>query len=255
MWGSIQRSSGGCCVFWLQEAAIPKVHHIFVCRGMSYSSVFSVDTDTFSNNRLSLILHSEHPARHMVSLHVESAAKGASVLYETLKDSETASSEEPGHAPIMYANNKEGITGTFFDWMRQEVRKFLVHVRVIHLILFLSGCSERGMLRSILVPPQLNCIKSYHRSMGGLNYIMGSLAVLTRACYLHDLQYLPNRSLRVPLRKILYCCGCRWRYWCILAPPRENAQKCQDHRSRFARGSRTGPRSQCSVSHSSRANR
>lgn len=143
LWGSIQRSSGGCCVFWLQEAAIPKVHHIFVCRGMSYSSVFSVDTDTFSNNRLSLILHSEHPARHMVSLHVESAAKGASVLYETLKDSETASSDEPGHAPIMYANNKEGITGTFFDWMRQEVRKFLVHVRVIHLMLFFFQDARR----------------------------------------------------------------------------------------------------------------
>jgi len=105
-----------------------------------------VDTDTFANNRLSLILHSEHPARHMVSLHVESAAKGAAVLYETLKDSKTGSSEEPGHAPVMYANNKEGITGTFFDWMRQEDARR----------------------------------ESYHRSMGGLNYIMGSLAVLTQ---------------------------------------------------------------------------
>lgn len=80
-------------------------------------------TDTFANNRLSLILHSENPVRHMVSLHVEAAAKGAAVFYETLKDPKTANSEDPDHAPVMYANNKEGITGTFFDWMRQEVRK------------------------------------------------------------------------------------------------------------------------------------
>ncbi|KAF9228371.1 S-adenosyl-L-methionine-dependent methyltransferase [Gyrodon lividus] len=99
-----------------------------------------VDTDTFANNRLSLILHSENPVRHMVSLHVEACAKGAAVLYETMKDPETAYSYDPAHAPVMFANNKEGITGTFFDWMRQE---------------------------------------SYHRSMRGLNGIMGSLAVLT----------------------------------------------------------------------------
>ncbi|KAG6381902.1 O-methyltransferase-domain-containing protein [Boletus reticuloceps] len=99
-----------------------------------------VETDSYANNRLSLILHSENPVRHMIGLHVEATAKGAAVLYETLKDSKTASSEDPDHAPVMYANNKEGITGTFFDWMRQE---------------------------------------SYHRSMRGLNGIMGSLAVLT----------------------------------------------------------------------------
>ncbi|KIJ65863.1 hypothetical protein HYDPIDRAFT_87240 [Hydnomerulius pinastri MD-312] len=104
-----------------------------------------VDIDTFANNRLSLILHSENPVRHMVSLHVEACAKGAAVFYESLKDPETAYSYEPGHAPVMYANNKEGITGTFFDWMRQEDARR----------------------------------ESYHRSMRGLNGIMGSLAVLT----------------------------------------------------------------------------
>lgn len=91
--------------------------------GFRIHSTFPVETDTFANNRLSLILHSEHPVRHMVNVHVEATAKGAAVLYETLKDSKTAYSEHPDHAPVMFANNREGITGTFFDWMRQEVRK------------------------------------------------------------------------------------------------------------------------------------
>jgi hypothetical protein len=74
-----------------------------------------VETDTFTNNRLSLTLHSGNPVRHMVSLHVEAAAKCSIVLYETLKGSQSAYSEDPEHAPVMYANNMEGITGTFFD--------------------------------------------------------------------------------------------------------------------------------------------
>jgi hypothetical protein len=82
-----------------------------------------VETDTFANNRLSLTLHSENPVHHIIRLRSEVTAKGASVLYETLKDSKTAYSEDPEHAPFMYANNKEGITGTFFDYMRQDVRK------------------------------------------------------------------------------------------------------------------------------------
>ena len=88
-----------------------------------------METDTFANNRLSLTLHSENPVHHIVSLHVETAAKGSAVLYETLTDSTTAYSEDPEHAPVIYANNKEGITGTMFDWMRQDVRKFLIHVQ------------------------------------------------------------------------------------------------------------------------------
>ena len=88
---------------------------------MISSEYFPVDREVFANNRLSLILHSENPVRHMVSLHVEAGAKGASVLYESLKDPRTAHSYEPRHAPVMYANNRDGIEGTFFDWMRQDV--------------------------------------------------------------------------------------------------------------------------------------
>ncbi|KAG1817962.1 S-adenosyl-L-methionine-dependent methyltransferase [Suillus subaureus] len=104
-----------------------------------------VDMDVFANNRVSLILLNENPVRHMILLHVESTSMGASVLYETLKDPKIAYSYDPVIAPVMYAINKNGTEGTFFDWMARH-----------------DGQRE-----------------SYHTSMRALNVIMGSLAVLT----------------------------------------------------------------------------
>jgi hypothetical protein len=94
--------------------------------------------DVFANNRLSMILHNENPVRHMVNLHVESCAKAAAVFYDSLKDPRTAYSYEPTDAPFMFANNKEGIQGEFFDFMRQDVRLkscscLSTHAHVIHL--------------------------------------------------------------------------------------------------------------------------
>ncbi|KAG2074760.1 S-adenosyl-L-methionine-dependent methyltransferase [Suillus decipiens] len=100
-----------------------------------------VDMDVFANNRLSLILLSRNPVRNLALLHVEEIAKGATVFYETLKDPKIAYSYEPTVAPVMYAINKDGTEGTFFDWMARN---------------------------------------SYHTSMRALNAIMGSLAVLTQ---------------------------------------------------------------------------
>ena len=57
----------------------------------------------------------------MVSLHVEACAKGAGLFWETLKAPEQGYSYDPAHAPVMFANNRDGITGTFFDWMREDV--------------------------------------------------------------------------------------------------------------------------------------
>ncbi|KIJ15470.1 hypothetical protein PAXINDRAFT_32536, partial [Paxillus involutus ATCC 200175] len=118
---------------------LARIMRLLATRGC-YSEL---EMDTFANNRLSLVLHSENPVGHMIKLHAEGCTKGLSVVYETLKDAEIGYSNDPVHAPIMFANNKEGITGTFFDWMRQDV------------------------------------MQSYHRSMTALNSIMGSLAVLT----------------------------------------------------------------------------
>ncbi|KAI6115962.1 S-adenosyl-L-methionine-dependent methyltransferase [Pisolithus sp. B1] len=57
---------------------------------------------------LSLALHSENSVSHMVNLHTESASLGPLYSYH------------PGHCPVMVANNKEGITEAFFNWMRQK---------------------------------------------------------------------------------------------------------------------------------------
>jgi hypothetical protein len=108
-----------------------------------HSSSISVEVDTFVNNRLSLILQSDSLVRDLVSLHVEGTDKGASVLYETLKDSKTAYSEDPEHAPAMYARSNEGITGKFFDLMKKEVRKCLIHASSIHLMLCSRMLKER----------------------------------------------------------------------------------------------------------------
>ena len=77
--------------------------------------------DTFANNRLSLVLHSKNPVRHIISIQAETNVKGAIMLYETLKDPKTAFSDDPDHSPLMYANNKDGFTGGFYDWMRHQV--------------------------------------------------------------------------------------------------------------------------------------
>jgi hypothetical protein len=82
--------------------------------------------DVFTNNRLSLILLEANPVKQMIILHVDSVAKGASVFYDTLKDPKIAYSFEPTIAPTMYAINKNGTEGTFFDWMAQHVCFFNV---------------------------------------------------------------------------------------------------------------------------------
>ncbi|KAI9568006.1 O-methyltransferase-domain-containing protein [Boletus coccyginus] len=76
-----------------------------------------VETDTFANTRLSLILHSKNPIRPMISLQVESPKKGSNVLYETLKDPQTGYSDDAEDSPMMYASRKEGFNGTFFELM------------------------------------------------------------------------------------------------------------------------------------------
>ncbi|KAI6160962.1 S-adenosyl-L-methionine-dependent methyltransferase [Pisolithus thermaeus] len=105
-----------------------------------------VSKAVYANTRLALALHSENSVSHMVNLHTESASKGAALIYGNLKEPRTAYSYHPGHCPVMVANNKEGITEAFFNWMRQKD-------------------STR---------------ESYHRSVQGLAVIMSSSAVLTQ---------------------------------------------------------------------------
>lgn len=125
----------------IEPKKLSRIMRLLATRGC-YSEV---DMDVFANNRLSLIMRKENPVKNMMLLHVEAVAKGASVFYETLKDPKIAYSYEPTIAPVMYAINKNGTEGTFFDWMARN-----------------DGQRE-----------------SYHTSMRALNVIMGSLAVLT----------------------------------------------------------------------------
>ncbi|KAG2074762.1 S-adenosyl-L-methionine-dependent methyltransferase [Suillus decipiens] len=130
-----------CKITNIEPRKMSRTMRLLATRGI-YNEV---DQDVFANNRLSLILLSDNPIRNMTLLHMEAVAKGATVFYETLKDQRVGYSYEPTDAPVMYAINKEGTEGTFFDWMARN-----------------DGQRE-----------------SYHTSMRALNTIMGSLAVLT----------------------------------------------------------------------------
>ncbi|KAF8840153.1 S-adenosyl-L-methionine-dependent methyltransferase, partial [Paxillus ammoniavirescens] len=115
---------------------LARIMRLLATRGC-YSEV---DLDTFANNRLSLVLHSDNPIRHMIRPQAETYSKNAVMVYETLKDPEYGHSNDPSHAPVIFRNNKDGITGTFFDWMKQD---------------------------------------SFHHAMRAASAVMGSLAVLT----------------------------------------------------------------------------
>lgn len=119
---------------------------LFLCQRVPHLFGFPVETNTFANNRLSLMLHNENPVRYMVNHHVHSIAKGASVLYETLKDPTTSHFEGSENAPVMYANKREGVIGTFFDWITQDVSKCLTCVQLNPLTGYrIAGQSKRGV--------------------------------------------------------------------------------------------------------------
>ncbi|KAH7890353.1 S-adenosyl-L-methionine-dependent methyltransferase [Phlebopus sp. FC_14] len=103
-----------------------------------------VDTDVFANNRLSLILKSTNNVGCMARLYAQDVSQGAGVLYETMTEPDYAWSYEPDKAPVIYALRKQGVEGSFFDWMKAD-----------------------GKRR-----------QNYHRAMIGVGDIMGSLSVL-----------------------------------------------------------------------------
>ncbi|KIK82024.1 hypothetical protein PAXRUDRAFT_832449 [Paxillus rubicundulus Ve08.2h10] len=125
----------------IDSKKLARIMRLLATRGC-YSEV---DMDTFANNRLSLALHHDNPICHKIELQAETYSKGAAMVYDTLKDPEYGHSNDPSHAPVMFANNKEGITGTFFDWMKHDDAKR----------------------------------ESFHHSMKLVSAVTGSLAVLT----------------------------------------------------------------------------
>ncbi|KAF8443681.1 S-adenosyl-L-methionine-dependent methyltransferase [Boletus edulis BED1] len=99
----------------------------------------SVTSNTFANNRISLITLSTSNPGALSRIEVEDVSEGAVVLYETMREPEYATSYDPDKSPLVYALKKKGFKGTFFDWMK---------------------------------------VDNYHRAMVGISDIMGSLSVL-----------------------------------------------------------------------------
>ncbi|KIJ04711.1 hypothetical protein PAXINDRAFT_159279, partial [Paxillus involutus ATCC 200175] len=102
------------------------------------------DTDTFANNRLSLITLTTSDPGALARIHAQDVSQGAAVLYESMTESEYATSYEPDKAPLIYALKKKGLKGSFFDWMKEDAKRR----------------------------------ENYHHAMIGLGHIMGSLSVL-----------------------------------------------------------------------------
>ncbi|KAI5980951.1 S-adenosyl-L-methionine-dependent methyltransferase [Pisolithus albus] len=119
----------------LEKAKLARILRVLASKGC-----FSeVDTDTFANNRLSLIMKSSNDCSCLTAIHAQDVSRGAGALYETLTDPEYATSYEPDKAPMIYVLKQKGLKGSFFDWMKAD---------------------------------------DYHRAMIALGPVMGSLSIL-----------------------------------------------------------------------------
>ena len=171
---------------------------------IAHLSGFSVEMDTFANNRLSLILHTENPVHHLVNLDIEAHTRATPVLYETLKDPKTAFSEDPDHSPLMYANSKAGITGTFFDWVKQQVRNRSIHEQSIHFILLFRTLTERYVERLFDTSKTQRCTEfpSLYESIQQYCWLSRSPNPYVLSAQLAVYISPPGR---VPFREIFHC--------------------------------------------------
>ncbi|KAF9218493.1 S-adenosyl-L-methionine-dependent methyltransferase [Gyrodon lividus] len=124
----------------LEKGKLSRVLRVLASKGC----FTEVDTDTFANNRLSLITLTTSDPGALARIHAQDVSQGAAVLYESMTEPEYATSYDPDKAPLIYALKKKGLKGSFFDWMKEDV--------------------ERR--------------ENYHHAMIGLGHIMGSLSVL-----------------------------------------------------------------------------
>lgn len=124
----------------LEEAKLARILRVLASKGC-----FSeVDTDTFANNRLSLIMKNSNDCSCLTGIHAQDVSQGAGALYETLTDPEYATSYEPDKAPMIYVLKQKGLKGSFFDWMKADAKRR----------------------------------EDYHRAMIALGPVMGSLSIL-----------------------------------------------------------------------------
>ncbi|KAF8128344.1 S-adenosyl-L-methionine-dependent methyltransferase [Boletus edulis] len=124
----------------LEKGKLARVLRLLATKGC----FTEVASNTFANNRISLITLSTSNPGALSRIEVEDVSEGAVVLYETMREPEYATSYDPDKSPLVYALKKKGFKGTFFDWMKVD--------------------AERR--------------ENYHRAMVGISDIMGSLSVL-----------------------------------------------------------------------------
>ncbi|KAI6026550.1 S-adenosyl-L-methionine-dependent methyltransferase [Pisolithus microcarpus] len=135
----------------LEKAKLARILRVLASKGC-----FSeVDTDTFANNRLSLIMKSSNDCSCLTGIHAQDVSQGAGALYETLTDPEYATSYEPDKAPMIYVLKQKGLKGSFFDWMKADAKRR----------------------------------EDYHRAMIALGPVMGSLSILHRKSWEFHFKY------------------------------------------------------------------
>lgn len=93
--------------------------------------MISVEPNVFANNRISLITLSSSDSGALSRHMTEDVSDGATVLYEAMTYPEYATSYHPEKSPLMYALNKKGIKGNFFDWLKEDVSHLFFSVGVI----------------------------------------------------------------------------------------------------------------------------
>ncbi|KAF9235020.1 S-adenosyl-L-methionine-dependent methyltransferase [Melanogaster broomeanus] len=131
-------------VVGLDKGKLARVLRVLISKGC----FTEVDTDTFANNRLSLITLTTSSPGDVARFQFQAAFDGAAVLYESMTDPEYAMSYALDKAPLGYALKKKGKTWNIFDWLNEDI------------------VDAHG--------------QSFHRAMIGLVPIKGSLSVLHR---------------------------------------------------------------------------
>ncbi|KAF9232207.1 S-adenosyl-L-methionine-dependent methyltransferase [Melanogaster broomeanus] len=124
----------------LEKGKLARVLRVLASKGC----FTEVDTDIFTNNRLSLVMLTTSDPGALARIHAQDISQGAGVLFESMTEPDYATSYEPDKAPLIYALKKNGLKGNFFDWLKED--------------------AERR--------------ENYHHAMIGVGHIMGSLSVL-----------------------------------------------------------------------------
>jgi len=103
----------------LEKGKLARVLRFLVSKGC----FTEVEPNVFANNRVSLITISSSASGALVRHMSQDMSDGAAVLYEAMTEPEYATSYHPEKSPLMYALNKKGIKGNYFDWLKEDTER------------------------------------------------------------------------------------------------------------------------------------